>query len=50
MFRLVESLYCTPEIDITLHVNYMGVLFYLFFKDLFTYFREKAWAGGGTEE
>ena len=25
MYRIVESLYCTPEINIMLYVNYTGI-------------------------
>ena len=25
MYRIVESLYCTPETNITLYVNYTGI-------------------------
>ena len=25
MYRIIESLYCTPEINISLHVNYTGI-------------------------
>ena len=25
MYRIVESLYCTPETNITLYVNYIGI-------------------------
>ena len=25
MYKIVESLYCTPEISITLYINYTGI-------------------------
>ena len=29
MYRIGESLYCTPETNITLYVNYTKIIFYL---------------------
>ena len=25
MYRIVKSLYCTPETNVTLHINYTGI-------------------------
>ena len=32
MYASVESLYCTPETNITLYVNYPGINFFLIVK------------------
>ena len=45
MYRSVESLHCTPEINISLHVHLLGFIF--FNVDVFIYFEREH--GGGSE-
>ena len=47
MYRIVKSLYCTPETNITLYINYTGI-FILFYLSLFI-LRERDTVGAERE-